>query len=262
MPRRSVRSSAIHSPVIWLNLRLKEHTSKLEALLPRRASRLQTHRFHLQAGVFPVRSMAGSFSIPLRVRARQKKSSAPNSSTPKEFPYGYQFHKDARYSPLWPASSRVGHRRLCCGGIDGEVVPCSQRRADQEQSLGVRRSGLYRGKTITLIIGASVGGSADMQVRVQLPYIAKFLGANVVPEDISGSNGIQGMDAMAHAVANGLTIGTLNLATGYAFQIEKQTGFNFNPARLEWISENASTTTQRGTSSLRTVILRAPASRQ
>lgn len=100
----------------------------------------------------------------------------------------------------------------------------------------------YKGKTVTVIIGASVGGSADTQTRVQIPYIAQFLGANVVGEDISGSNGVQGMDATAHATANGLTVGTLNLATGYAFQIENQPGLNFNPGRLAWISENASTT--------------------
>lgn len=100
----------------------------------------------------------------------------------------------------------------------------------------------YKGQTINFIISASVGGAADTPIRQLIPFLSEYLGATINPVNLSNANGVQGMDAGAAAVPNGLTIFSTNVATNLDFLINGAAGLNFNMDRVAWLFENDSTT--------------------
>lgn len=95
----------------------------------------------------------------------------------------------------------------------------------------------YKGQTVTFISPDSPGGGFDQWARPVAPAVATFLGASAVNvTNISAASGIPGMDQIARATPNGLTIGFLNaeasLSDTYLFPTP---GFTFNPEHVDFL---------------------------
>lgn len=76
---------------------------------------------------------------------------------------------------------------------------------DSEQS--VTPADFYKGRTITLIASASVGGATDLVGRVIASYLERDTGATVVVTNRAGAGGLDGMNYLYSAEPDGLTIG-------------------------------------------------------
>jgi tripartite-type tricarboxylate transporter receptor subunit TctC len=63
------------------------------------------------------------------------------------------------------------------------------------------------GKTIKLIVPFPPGGNVDISARILAPELSKELGQVIVIENKAGASGTLGLDAVAKAVPDGLTLG-------------------------------------------------------
>jgi tripartite-type tricarboxylate transporter receptor subunit TctC len=63
-----------------------------------------------------------------------------------------------------------------------------------------------KGKTIRMIITHGVGGSVDLPARAIAPYLEKYLGATIVPENMEGAGGRRAMEFAFAAPPDGYTI--------------------------------------------------------
>jgi tripartite-type tricarboxylate transporter receptor subunit TctC len=63
------------------------------------------------------------------------------------------------------------------------------------------------GKTIKLIVPFPPGGNVDISARILAPELSKELGLVVVIENKAGASGTLGLDAVAKAAPDGLTLG-------------------------------------------------------
>jgi tripartite-type tricarboxylate transporter receptor subunit TctC len=88
----------------------------------------------------------------------------------------------------------------------------------------------FHGKTITLVAPDNPGGSFDEYSRLIAPLMGKYLGATVNVENVPAGNTVVGQNTVAHAQANGLTIGWLNSIEDVSFTIGAGSGgLNFSP---------------------------------
>ncbi len=90
-------------------------------------------------------------------------------------------------------------------------------------------------KPIKFVIPYSPGGGFDTIVRNFAPALEKVLGAEVVPENISGAGGTKGAATVARAKPDGYTIGIFNIPGFTVNQvIGKDMGFNLS--EITWIA--------------------------
>lgn len=94
----------------------------------------------------------------------------------------------------------------------------------------------YRGKTLTIIVSATVGGPYDLYTRALQPYLSSYLHASVNIENISAGGAAPGENDMASAKPDGLTAGLLQLFTPMSQILTGQQVLNFNVDRLAWIA--------------------------
>lgn len=102
----------------------------------------------------------------------------------------------------------------------------------------------FNGKTITMIAPDNPGGSFDEWDRLMAPLMGKYLHATVNVENIPPGNTVVGQNTLAHAQANGLTIGMLNAIEDVSFKITPgSSGLTFNPADEAMIAAPGQNTT-------------------
>jgi tripartite-type tricarboxylate transporter receptor subunit TctC len=102
----------------------------------------------------------------------------------------------------------------------------------------------YAGKTVSLIIGYSVGGGYDIYGRALARHIGRHIPGNpgVVTQNMPGAGSQKSLEyLLTVAPKDGLTLGTFSRTLAIAPLIE---GAKYDPTRLEWIgsvSTDAST---------------------
>ncbi len=86
----------------------------------------------------------------------------------------------------------------------------------------------YPEKPITLIVGFSAGGGTDVMARNVAPYLEKYLGddATIVVKNVPGASGQIGITEVAHADADGYTIGTYNLPGMMARTLDRKANYS------------------------------------
>jgi tripartite-type tricarboxylate transporter receptor subunit TctC len=93
----------------------------------------------------------------------------------------------------------------------------------------------YKGQQVTFISAGAPGGAFDQLARDLAPYMAKYLDTNINVEDISAADTIAGMDAVAAAPPNGLTLGEGNPPGVVLDALTGQPGINFDFSREAFI---------------------------
>ena len=93
-------------------------------------------------------------------------------------------------------------------------------------------------KPITVVIPYSPGGGFDTIVRAFAPALEKVLGAEVVPENISGAGGTKGAQTVHRAEPDGYTIGIYNIP---GFTVNQVLGMDmgFDLSEVTWIANLA-----------------------
>ena len=93
----------------------------------------------------------------------------------------------------------------------------------------------YKGKTIELDIGASVGGGYDLYARMLARHMGKYIPGNpsIVPMEGGGSMRLANFLANA-APKDGPTIGTINRGTAFDPLLGNKSA-QFEAAKLNWI---------------------------
>ena len=101
----------------------------------------------------------------------------------------------------------------------------------------------YRGKTVSMVIGYSVGGGYDIYARLLARYMGKHIpGApTVVAQNMPGAGSQKSVEyLLSVAPRDGLTFGTFSRSMPMAPLLE---GARFDATRLEWVGSMASDTT-------------------
>ncbi len=102
-----------------------------------------------------------------------------------------------------------------CGGAIKNSEPAKSSPAVQQSSAAAPQSSAAapaattfpeKGKQIRLIITHGVGGSVDTAGRSFAPYLEKYLGVPVVPENMEGAGGRRAMEFVFAAKPDGYTI--------------------------------------------------------
>ena len=93
----------------------------------------------------------------------------------------------------------------------------------------------YRGKSVSIIIGYSVGGGYDIYARVLARHLGRFIPGTptVVAQNMPGAGSQKALEyLLSLAPKDGLTIGTFGRTLAIAPLIDNA---KFDPSRLEWI---------------------------
>jgi tripartite-type tricarboxylate transporter receptor subunit TctC len=97
----------------------------------------------------------------------------------------------------------------------------------------------YRGKTLTLLIGAGVGGGLDQVSRAVARHLGKHVPGNptVVPKNMLGGGGLQVLNFVNSAVPkDGTTIGVVLPALVFEPLLSgKSSAEGFDPRTLRWL---------------------------
>lgn len=93
----------------------------------------------------------------------------------------------------------------------------------------------FKGKTVTLIAPDKPGGSLNSEAHIVAPYIAKYLNASVVVENIPAGHTIAGQTALEKASPNGLTIGILDVGEYATATLAGEKPLPYNPAKLDFL---------------------------
>lgn len=90
----------------------------------------------------------------------------------------------------------------------------------------------YKGKTLTFVAPDKPGGGFDQNARIYAPYLAAYLGANVIVSNIPAGNTVAGMNAVAATSTSnpGLTVGWMNVGPIVEDKLLGITGVTFNAA--------------------------------
>ncbi|QXO16609.1 MULTISPECIES: tripartite tricarboxylate transporter substrate binding protein [Vibrio] len=88
----------------------------------------------------------------------------------------------------------------------------------------------YPEKPITMVVGFAAGGGTDVMARNVAPYLEKYLGdgATIVVKNVPGASGQIGITEVAHADADGYTIGTYNLPGMMARTLDRESAYDAN----------------------------------
>jgi tripartite-type tricarboxylate transporter receptor subunit TctC len=100
----------------------------------------------------------------------------------------------------------------------------------------------YKGKNISLLIGAAPGGGFDTAGRLMARYLGKYLpgNPNVVPQNMQGAGGLRMANSLANVVApDGLTIG-VHVRGIIQQPMLDDPAAKFDPLRLTWIGTMSS----------------------
>ena len=98
-------------------------------------------------------------------------------------------------------------------------------------------SDFYRGKTIELDIGTSVGGGYDAYGRMLARYMARYIPGNptIVPKNMEGAGSMRLANFLYNAAPkDGTAFGTINRGTGFDPLLGNKTG-QFEAAKFNWI---------------------------
>ena len=101
----------------------------------------------------------------------------------------------------------------------------------------------FRGKTVSMVIGYSVGGGYDIYARMLARYMGKHIpGAPaVIAQNMPGAGSQKSVEyLLSVAPRDGLTLGTFSRSMPMAPLLE---GARFDAKRLEWVGSMASDTT-------------------
>ena len=95
----------------------------------------------------------------------------------------------------------------------------------------------FEGKTLTIIVPNSPGGSHDTAARTLAPYIEKYSGAkNVLVVNKRGGGGILGMNEIWHTKGDGETIMFASAITHLLSFIAKDPALEFDPTKTTWLA--------------------------
>jgi tripartite-type tricarboxylate transporter receptor subunit TctC len=100
----------------------------------------------------------------------------------------------------------------------------------------------YRGKNISLLIGAAPGGGFDTGGRLMARYLGKYMpgNPNVVPQNMQGAGGLRMANYLANAAApDGLTIG-IHVRGIIQQPMLDDPAAKFDPLKLTWIGTMSS----------------------
>ena len=95
----------------------------------------------------------------------------------------------------------------------------------------------YKGKTIELDIGVSVGGGYDLYARMLARHMGKYILGNpsIVPKQMEGAGSMRLANFLANAAPkDGLTFGTINRGTAFDPLLGNKSA-QFEAAKLNWI---------------------------
>lgn len=101
----------------------------------------------------------------------------------------------------------------------------------------------YKNNQVQLIINGSVGGGTDMGGQTFARYWTEATGGPaMMPVNKSGAGGIEGLNYVQSAKADGLTIGLTTFSSDIGFSyITGNSGVKFDPGTLLWIGMFGST---------------------
>lgn len=142
-----------------------------------------------------------------------------------------QIRKGARRNKL-SYSVYVSILAIAVGGLFAvpAMASSSTDRSPLKQGLA-----FYRGKTITLVCGGSVGGLFNLNCQNVVSAVDAYLHATVQIESIPNGNNVPAQDAANAATPNGLTFGELDVSNDVSRQLTNVPGLNFNPERDAFI---------------------------
>lgn len=107
----------------------------------------------------------------------------------------------------------------------------------------------YKGRTINMVIGYSVGGGYDLYARLLARHLGRFIPGNptVIPQNMPGAGSLKAVEYLIQvAPKDGTVIGTFGRTIPLAPLLE---GATFDPQRLAWIGSITSDTSVCITSS-------------
>ena len=93
-------------------------------------------------------------------------------------------------------------------------------------------------KPITIVIPYSPGGGFDTIVRAFVPALKEVLGAEVIPENVSGAGGTTGAASVHRAEPDGYTIGIYNIP-GFTVNQVLGVDMGFDLGEVTWIANLA-----------------------
>jgi tripartite-type tricarboxylate transporter receptor subunit TctC len=96
----------------------------------------------------------------------------------------------------------------------------------------------YKGKTVTVGIGTSVGGSHDAYARIVANHIGKYIPGNptVVPQNVPGAGSLTlANHVFESAPKDGTYIGALNRAAVFEELYTGKATVRFDPAKMQWL---------------------------
>jgi tripartite-type tricarboxylate transporter receptor subunit TctC len=95
----------------------------------------------------------------------------------------------------------------------------------------------YKGKTIDLVIGLSVGGGYDAYARMLARVMGKYIPGNptIVPRNMEGAGSMRLANYLYNAAPkDGTTLGTINRGTGFEPLLGNK-GAQFDATKYNWI---------------------------
>ena len=95
----------------------------------------------------------------------------------------------------------------------------------------------YKGKSLRLIVPAAAGDSYDTEGRLIARHLSKYIPGNpaIVPENMPGASGRNAASYIANVAPKDGTVLALVQQSVVLAQAMRQTGVNFDSAKLNWI---------------------------
>lgn len=90
----------------------------------------------------------------------------------------------------------------------------------------------YQGKTVRFIVGYGPGGGYDTYVRMLAPHFGKALGATVIVENQPGAGGMNALNKVYAAEADGLQIMIVNGTAATLSQLLDQPGVRYDLSKV------------------------------
>src|SRR5215211_6690891 len=131
---------------------------------------------------------------------------------------------------LWDEFSRSLYRLIRCGIADALAAAVTTQPA---RSAGVED--FYMGKTVSLLIGYSVGGGYDAYGRLLARHLGKYIPGSptVVPQNMTGAGSLKAANYVySVAPKDGSVIGTFSRSMGIAPLLDKA---EFDSTKFTWL---------------------------